>query len=232
MGFFCNHADIKFSNLIFFLIFFYTNLILFFKTFKKSILLSKKNFFKIFIFFAIVQIIKENVITQKQIFIPTFIFVFICILLSNLSGLIPYALTVTSYFIVTSFFSWGIFLGINLIGIWINCWEIFCLFLPNGAPNEITPFFITLEIISYFARVISLAIRLFANMLAGHTLLKILASFTLTFLLQFNFLVILFWLPLGIVLGVTVLETLIAFLQSYVFLTLICIYLNDVINLH
>jgi F0F1-type ATP synthase membrane subunit a len=69
-------------------------------------------------------------------------------------------------------------------------------------------------------------------MMAGHTLLKILTSFTLVFIKQFNFLLVIAWIPLGIVLAVTILETLIAFLQSYVFITLVCIYLNDVINLH
>ncbi len=222
----------KFTNLIFFTAFFMASICFFFKFFLHLNYFNYKNFFKFFLFSAFVQIISENIITKRQIFIPTFFFVFIFVLISNLAGLIPYALTVTSYFIVTSFFSWGLFLGINIIGLWINKWEIFCLFLPNGAPNEITPFFIIIEIISYFARVISLAIRLFANMMAGHTLLKILTSFTLVFIKQFNFLLVLAWIPLGIVLAVTVLETLIAFLQSYVFITLVCIYLNDVINLH
>lgn len=222
----------KFTNLVFFTVLFITSICFFFRFFLHLNYFSRGNFFKTFLFSAVVQIISENIITKKQIFIPTFFFVFIFVLTSNLAGLIPYALTVTSYFIVTSFFSWGLFLGINIIGVWINKWETFCLFLPNGAPNEITPFFITIEIISYFARVISLAIRLFANMMAGHTLLKILTSFTLVFIKQFNFLLVIAWIPLGIVLAVTVLETLIAFLQSYVFITLVCIYLNDVINLH
>lgn len=222
----------KFTNLVFFNLVFMTTLCLFFNFFLHLNYFSRGNFFKVFLFSAVVQLISENIITKKQIFIPTFFFVFIFVLTSNLAGLIPYALTVTSYFILTSFFSWGLFLGINIIGLWINRWEIFCLFLPNGAPNQITPFFIVIEIISYFARVISLAIRLFANMMAGHTLLKILTSFTLVFIKHLNFLLIIVWIPLGIVLAVTVLETLIAFLQSYVFITLVCIYLNDIINLH
>jgi ATP synthase subunit 6 len=222
----------KFTNLVLFTLVFMFAIYFFFKFFSRLNYFSRRNFFKVFLYLAVVQLILENVITKKQIFIPTFFFVFIFVLTSNLAGLIPYALTVTSYFIVTSFFSWGLFLGINIIGLWTNKWETFCLFLPNGAPNEITPFFITIEIISYFARVISLAIRLFANMMAGHTLLKILTSFTLVFIKQFNFLLVIAWIPLGIVLAVTVLETLIAFLQSYVFITLVSIYLNDVINLH
>lgn len=224
---------LKFTNLIFFSFIFFFIICFIFKVYSKLKYFSKGNFFKTFLFQSVVKLISENIIIKKQIFIPTFFFVFLFILISNLTGLIPYALTVTSYFITTSFFSWGLFIGINLIGLWVNRIQFFCLFLPNGAPNEIIPFFITIEIISYFARVISLAIRLFANMMAGHTLLKILSNFTLVFLKQFNLLVLFFgWIPVGIVLGVTVLETLIAFLQSYVFITLVCIYLNDVINLH
>lgn len=224
---------IKFTNLILFTVVLFLIIFFFFKFYTKLKYFTRKNFFKVFLFKSVVKIISENVIIKKQIFIPTFFFVFLFVLFSNLAGLIPYALTITSYFITTSFFSWGLFIGINLIGLWINRLQIFCLFLPNGAPNEITPFFIIIEIISYFARVISLAIRLFANMMAGHTLLKILSSFTLVFLKEFNLLVLFFsWIPVGIVLGVTILEILIAFLQSYVFITLVCIYLNDVINLH
>jgi len=175
----------------------------------------------------------KNVFFFKKINILHWLFFLFWIILNfNCIGLIPETVALNSIFLVTIFLSFWMSFTYNFYGISLKKEQWFDLFLPKNIPLWITPLLIILEIISYFARVISLAIRLFANMLAGHTLLKILASFTLTFLLQFNFLVILFWLPLGIVLGVTVLETLIAFLQSYVFLTLICIYLNDVINLH
>jgi F-type H+-transporting ATPase subunit a len=95
----------KFTNLVFFTLFFMTAICFFFRFFLHLNYFSRGNFFKVFLFSAVVQLISENIITKKQIFIPTFFFVFIFVLTSNLAGLIPYALTVTSYFIVTSFFS-------------------------------------------------------------------------------------------------------------------------------
>lgn len=95
----------KFTNLVFFTSLFMISICFFFRFFLHLNYFSRGNFFKTFLFSAVVQIISENIITKKQIFIPTFFFVFIFVLTSNLAGLIPYALTVTSYFIVTSFFS-------------------------------------------------------------------------------------------------------------------------------
>jgi F0F1-type ATP synthase membrane subunit a len=95
----------KFTSLVFFTLFFMVSICFFFRFFLHLNYFSRGNFFKVFLFSAVVQLISENIITKKQIFIPTFFFVFIFVLTSNLAGLIPYALTVTSYFIVTSFFS-------------------------------------------------------------------------------------------------------------------------------
>lgn len=225
-------STLGFTNLILFCLIILTVIGLFFQMSQELPILNNSNFFKLFTYNFIFKLMSENINVSKQTFIPTVYFVFLFILMSNVSGLIPYSLTVTSYFVVTSFFAWGLFLGINIIGVWINRWQFFCLFLPGGAPSQITFLLIPIEIISYMARVVSLAIRLFANMMAGHALLKILGSFLWTFMTSITFLSLFSWIPLSIVLGVTILETLIAFLQAYVFITLTSIYLNDVINLH
>ena len=102
------------------------------------------------------------------------------------------------------------------------------LFLPSGTPIVIVPFLIIIEIISYFARVFSLGIRLFANMMAGHTLLKILCSYTWPLLLAIDFLSLnLYFVPFLIVVLISCLEFAIALLQAYVFTVLVCLYLND-----
>jgi F-type H+-transporting ATPase subunit a len=127
--------------------------------------------------------------------------------------------------------------GVNLIGVFTHGWKVLEAFIPAGVPTAIMPFLVLIEIISYFSRVISLSVRLFANMMSGHTLLKILLAF---FWLLFNNLTsslpivetLVEILPWMIILTVTLLECAIAYLQAYVFTVLIAIYLNDCVNLH
>jgi ATP synthase subunit 6 len=151
--------------------------------------------------------------------------------------MIPYTFTVTSSLIVTFFMAAMFFGGANIIGVFTHGWKALSLFIPSGVPVAIMPFLVLIEIISYFSRVISLSVRLFANMMSGHTLLKILLVFFWLFLknltnmlpLLETFVELLPWL---IIIMVTLLECAIAYLQAYVFTVLIAIYLNDCINLH
>lgn len=146
--------------------------------------------------------------------------------------MIPYSMTITSHAILTLYFSLAFFIGNNIIGVCYHKEQYFVLFLPQGVPLPIIPFLILVEYVSYISRIFSLAIRLFANLMSGHILLKILISFIWALMLSniFNW----FWiiLPLGIVFIVIGLEMVICFLQAYVFILLIFIYLNDVINTH
>ena len=109
---------------------------------------------------------------------------------------------------------------------------ILYLFLPAGAPLQLAPLLVAIEIVSYSFRVISLALRLFANMMSGHCLLKILAGFAWTMLGSGGILTIIHILPLIVIFTIIGLELSIAFLQAYVFTVLLCIYLNDAISLH
>jgi F-type H+-transporting ATPase subunit a len=146
--------------------------------------------------------------------------------------MVPYSFTPTSHLILTFSFSFLTFITGTLVGLYRNGLHFFSLFLPAGAPVAIAPFIIVIEIISYLARLFSLAIRLFANIMAGHTLLKILTSFCWIMLNTGVFLFIVQWFPLVIVFAITGLEIIIGMLQAYVFTMLSIIYFNDAFNLH
>jgi ATP synthase subunit 6 len=178
------------------------------------------------------NIVHENINMKNKNFLTYLLLLFFFILISNLVGMIPYALTVTSYLIVSFFFSLVTFLGLNWIGILYNGASIWRLFLPEGIPLIISIFLVGIEFISYMSKVLSLSIRLFANMMSGHTLLKILISFAWTIIwfgFAFSFIAI---LPTTVVFLTTGLEFIIACLQAYVYIILVSIYLNDLINLH
>jgi F-type H+-transporting ATPase subunit a len=121
--------------------------------------------------------LKSNLSMQTY---PHFIYIFylfLYILICNLTGMVAYSFTVTSALIITFFFSANFFIGSNIYGFFLNYSSYFNLFIPKGVPKLILPMLFLIEIISYFSRVISLAVRLFANMMSGHALLKILLSF-------------------------------------------------------
>jgi len=180
----------------------------------------------------ILSLIKEQIGHVGYKYLPIIFTTFIFLLSCNLLGMIPYTFTVTSHIIVTFGLALSIFIGIQIIAGMHHGLHFFSFFLPQGAPLALSPFLVLIEIISYVFRVFSLAIRLFANMMSGHTLLKILAGFSWTMLSVGGALYIVSIVPLIIIFALTGLEISIAFLQAYVFTILICIYLNDSIHLH
>jgi len=155
----------------------------------------------------------------KRLF-PLVYSLFMFILLCNMLGLIPYSFTVTSHIIVTFALAFGVFLLATIMGFVINGHKYLRLFLPKGVPVFLIPILIPIEIVSYISRPISLAVRLAANMMAGHTIIKVFAMFVVTLGV---------WgiAPLLFIVVLYVLETLIAFLQAYVFAVLTCLYIND-----
>ena len=169
----------------------------------------------------------------KQKFFPCILVTFTFLLFCNLQGMIPYSFTVTSHFIITLGLSFSLFIGITIVGFQRNGLHFLSFLLPAGVPLPLAPFLVLLELISYCFRALSLGIRLFANMMAGHSLVKILSGFAWTMLCMNNLFYFIGDLgPLFIVLALTGLELGVAILQAYVFTILICIYLNDAINLH
>lgn len=151
----------------------------------------------------------------------------------NLIGLIPYTFTVTGHLIITFVLSSILFIGINIICVHTHGRKIFSLFLPSGTSIELSFLLVPIELIFYTFKPISLSIRLFANMMAGHTLLKVIAGFGWT-LIKSNstLLACVHVVPLLILIPLFILEMGVAMIQAFVFTVLFCIYLNDALNLH
>jgi F-type H+-transporting ATPase subunit a len=148
------------------------------------------------------------------------------VLVGNLWGMRPYSFTFTSHIAVTFAMAFFIFVGVTLIAIAKHKLHFLSFFMPPGVPIVMAPLLVPIEIISYLSRPISLSVRLFANMLAGHTLLKVFAGFIISLGVAAG------WLPFVFVIALTGLEFVIAFLQAFVFAILTCLYLNDALHLH
>jgi F-type H+-transporting ATPase subunit a len=177
-------------------------------------------------------LIKENLNLKALAFFPILYLTFLFILVANLIGMIPYSYTVTSSAALSFFLSITFFIGVTGVGYGAHSDGLFQLLLPAGVPLVMAPFLILVEAVSYSARVFSLGIRLFANLLSGHGLLKILGSFVWALFLHSFHPWWLYAFPFAVVMVVTLLELVIAFLQAYVFIVLVTVYLNDVICLH
>jgi F-type H+-transporting ATPase subunit a len=165
-------------------------------------------------------------------FFPFIFTLFIFIFFTNFLGLIPYSFTVTSHIIVTFAMALTVFAMVLVVGFYHHGLHFFSLFVPSGAPAWIMPLLVPIEIISFLSRPISLSVRLAANMLAGHTMLKVFAGFVVTMLSAGGVLAFLSIAPLLAGVAVTALEVLVAAIQAWVFALLTCIYLNEAIHLH
>jgi F-type H+-transporting ATPase subunit a len=163
-------------------------------------------------------------------FFPFVFTLFTFVLATNLIGLIPYTFTVTTHIIVTATLSISVFVTVLVYGFWKNGLHFFNLFVPKGIPIYILPLIVFIEVLSFLSRPISHSVRLFANMLAGHITLKVFASFIVLLSGAGFFGMVGATLPLALVVALTALELLVAFLQAYVFAILTCIYLNDAIH--
>jgi F-type H+-transporting ATPase subunit a len=162
-------------------------------------------------------------------FMPLVFSLFMFILILNLFGMVPYGFTVTSHIIITFALAAVVIGTVIVYGLMRHGTHFFGLFVPSGVPAWLLPLMVAIEVISFVSRPISLSVRLFANMLAGHIALKIFAGFVAT-LLTAGFWSILAPLPLALTVALTALEVLVAVLQAYVFATLTSIYLNDALH--
>ncbi len=163
-------------------------------------------------------------------FFPLVFTLFMFILVANIIGLIPYTFTVTSHIIITAALALLVFVTVLVYGFYKNGLGFFRLFVPQGIPIYILPLIVFIEVLSFLSRPISHSVRLFANMLAGHITLKVFASFVTLLGSLGIFGIFGATLPLALVVALTALELLVAFLQAYVFAILTCIYLNDAIH--
>jgi F-type H+-transporting ATPase subunit a len=169
--------------------------------------------------------VRDNVGNAGKKYFPFVLTLFVFILFCNVLGLVPYSFTPTSHIIVTFAMALLVFAGVTVIGIVRHGVHFLSFFVPKGVPIALLILLVPIEVISYFVRPFSLSIRLFANMLAGHTMLKVFGGFVVMLGILAG------WAPLAFIVVFTGLELLIAFLQAYVFAILTCLYLNDAIHL-
>lgn len=174
----------------------------------------------------VASMVRDNVGAAGLKYFPFVFTLFMFVLFLNMLGMIPYSFTVTSHIIVTFAMALFIFIGVTIIGFARHGIGFLKFFVPSGVPALLLPLLVVIEVISYLTRPISLSVRLFANMMAGHTMLKVFGAFVVGMGILGG------WAPLAFMVAFTGLEILVAFLQAYVFAILTCIYLNDAIHMH
>ncbi len=174
----------------------------------------------------VAKMVRDNSGQEGMKFFPFIFTLFIFILALNMLGMVPYSFTVTSHIVVTFALALMVFLVVTIVGFIKNGVGFLKLFVPSGAPVALLPLLIVIEAISYLIRPISLSVRLFANMMAGHMMLKVFAGFVVALGFVGG------WAPLAFMVAFTGLEILVAFLQAFVFAVLTCIYLNDALHMH
>ena len=185
------------------------------------------------VFEFVLTMARDTVTGNKgEKYFPYLFVTFLTVAMSNLIGMIPYSFTITSQLAITFAFGMVTFLGVNIIAVRQHGLHFLSFFLPKDAPMALWLLLVPIEIISYVFRVISLSVRLFVNMMAGHALLKILAGFAWTMIGIGGIMYVAAGFPLIVLIVLTGMELGIALLQAYVWTVLVCIYLNDAINLH
>ena len=174
--------------------------------------------------------IKDNVGREGKQYFPFIFTLFMFVLAANVLGMVPYSFTTTSHIVVTFALAGVVITGITLIGLLKHGLGFLKLFAPSGLPAPLYLIIVPIEIISYLTRPVSLSVRLFANMLAGHIIMKIFAMFVVSLGAAGGVLSVLAIAPFALNIFMTGLELLVAFLQAYVFTILTCIYLNDAMH--
>ena len=173
----------------------------------------------------IANMIRDNVGQEGRKYFPFIFTLFMFVFFGNMLGMVPYSFTYTSHIIVTFGMALVVFIGVTVVGFMKHGIRFLGFLMPTGIPVFMAPLIIPIEVLSYFTRPVSLALRLFANMTAGHTMLKVFAGFVFT-------LGVFGVVPLALVAALIGLEFIIAFLQAYVFTILTCVYLNDALHMH
>lgn len=178
------------------------------------------------------NLVKSQIGVNNEMYFPAIYSLFFFILIANLSGNIPYGFTVATSIIVSIGLSVTIFIGVTILGLTIHKMHFFSFFVPSGTPLGLVPLLVPIELISYLARAFSLGVRLFANVTAGHVLMKILAGFLAPLFISSILVAVFTILPFIIFTGIIGLEIAVSFIQAYVFCVLTCSYLKDAIDLH
>jgi len=221
-------VDLSFTNASLFMVISALTILflLFLGTKKKLLIPSKIQLTTEITYMFVAKMISDTAGSNAKAFFPFIFTLFMFVLFCNMIGMLPYSFTVTSHIVVTFMLAAIVFIGVTIIGFIKHGIKYLELFVPKGVPIVLLPLIIVIEIISYLARPVSLSVRLFANMMAGHTMLKVFGGFVISLGLLGG------WLPLSFTVALIGLEILVSFLQAYVFAILTCIYLNDALNLN
>ena len=199
---------------------------------KKSLVPGRFQIFTEMFYEFVSGMIRDSMGEKGKHFFPIIFSLFVMVLMGNLLGLIPFSFTFTSHIIVTAALAAMIFLMVTLIGIYRHGFGFFGLFSPPGVPFLMKFLVIPIEMISFFARPLTLSVRLFANMMAGHLVLKVFAGFSASMLSLGALGVFASFVPMAFNVLIIAFEVLVALLQAYVFAILSAIYLNDTIEIH
>jgi len=175
---------------------------------------------------------RDQLGTKNERYLPFVYSLFSFILIANLVGLIPYNFTITSSIILCLGFSVTIFIGVTILSLSIHGLHFFSYFVPSGTPIVLVPLLVLIELLSYVARAFSLGVRLFANLCAGHSLLKILSTFLYKMFSSSLIVAMLTLLPFAIFIALIGLELAVCFIQAIVFSILVSSYVKDAIDLH
>ena len=221
-------VDLSFTNASLFMIIstFAILIFLFLGTKERKIVPDKVQLIAEMFYSFVAKMISDTAGSKAKPYFPFIFSLFMFVLFCNMIGMLPYSFTVTSHIIVTLILALFIFIAVTIIGFAKHGLKYLSIFVPSGVPAVLLPLITIIEIISYLSRPVSLSVRLFANMMAGHTMLKVFGGFVISLGILGG------WLPLSFSVALTGLEILVAFLQAYVFAILTCIYLNDALNLH
>jgi F-type H+-transporting ATPase subunit a len=178
-------------------------------------------------------LVQSNAGPDARPFVPMVFTLFMFILFANLLGMLPYTFTVTSHIIVTFALGAAVFVGVTVLGFARHGLRFFSLFMPPGAPLALAPLMVPIELVLYLMRPVSLAIRLFVNIMAGHMMMKVFAGFVVMLIGALGASGAVIGLaPIMVNVALTAFEFLVAFLQAYVFTILTCIYIHDSLALH
>ena len=181
----------------------------------------------------VANMVRDNAGHDARPYFPFVFTIFMFVLIGNMIGMVPYTFTFTSHIIVTFTLAATVFVFVTVLALMKHGLHFFSFFMPHGAPIALAPILIPIEVISYLMRPVSLSIRLFANMMAGHTMLKVFAGFTVLMIGGLGAIGFVAGLvPLLINIALTGFEFLVAFLQAYVFSILTCLYIRDALELH
>jgi F-type H+-transporting ATPase subunit a len=184
------------------------------------------------IYASVLSMVKSQIAGANEKYLPLIYTLFFFIIIANLTGNVPYNFTVTTSVIVTMGLSITIFLSVTIISLYSHGLKFFSYFIPGGTPLLLVPLLTLIEFVSYLARAFSLGIRLFANMLSGHTLIKILSTFLGQMFASSIISFVITLIPFSIFVALLGLELVVSIIQAYVFCILVCSYLNDSIHLH